>query len=181
MQYLITRLMSLRWWLALLTVCVGVAVAWGNFYTTLDSTPRGILSEGDPYKEEVDRAREQFPPSTSVIFAFQTDTDVFNFPTLRAIDALTVRYGEIESAISVGSLLNRRLNAVDADRYDRDYLIPDLQSLEPADLDELRQIALADEDLTKSLLAAEGDMTLAVVKYKAEPDEQETRLNPLSN
>ena len=93
------------------------------------------------------------------------------------MDDLTNRYIEIEGAISVGSLLNRRLNDVDEVRFDRDYLVPDLATLTEKDLNSIREIALNDEDLVKSLLSPEGDMALAVVKYKAAEDEQATRLS----
>ncbi len=176
MQTLIQQLLDKRYLWALLTLLVSAVVGWGLQYTTLDSTPRAILSEGDPYKAQVDQARIDFPPSTSVLFAFQHEKDIFNFETLRAIDDLTTRYNEIDSAISVGSLLNRRFNDGDAKRYDRDYLIPQLSDLTEADLAQLREIALADEDLTTSLLAPKGEMTLAVVKYRANEDEQATRL-----
>lgn len=176
MQTLIQLLLDKRYLWAFLTLLISAVVGWGLQYTTLDSTPRAILSEGDPYKAQVDQARIDFPPSTSVLFAFQHEQDVFNFETLRAIDDLTTRYNEIDSAISVGSLLNRRFNDGDAKRYDRDYLIPQLADLTEADLAQLREIALADEDLTTSLLAPKGEMTLAVVKYRANEDEQATRL-----
>lgn len=176
MQTLIQLLLDKRYLWAFLTLLISAGVGWGLQYTTLDSTPRAILSEGDPYKAQVDQARIDFPPSTSVLFAFQHEEDVFNFATLAAIDDLTTRYNQIDSAISVGSLLNRRFNDGDAKRYDRDYLIPQLADLTEADLGDLRKIALADEDLTTSLLAPKGEMTLAVVKYRANEDEQATRL-----
>lgn len=177
MQTLIQLLLDKRYLWALLTLLISAGVGWGIQYTTLDSTPRAILSEDDPYKAQVDQAKLDFPPSTSVLFAFQHDEDVFNFPTLRAIDDLTTRFNEIDSAISVGSLLNRRFNDGDAKRYNRDYLIPQLTDLTEADLAVLREISLADEDLTTSLLAPDGEMTLAVVKYRANEDEQATRLH----
>jgi predicted RND superfamily exporter protein len=72
--------------------------------------------------------------------------------------------------------MNRRLNSVEAERYDRDYLIPDLTTLGEADLDQIRYLALKDDELTKSLLSPEGDMALATIKYKASTDDQATRL-----
>lgn len=176
MQTLIQLLLDKRYFWAGLMLLISAGVCWGLQYTTLDSTPRSILSEDDPYKAQVDQARLDFPPSTSVLFAFQHPDGVFNLPTLQAIDDLTSRFTEIDSAISVGSLLNRRFNDGDAKRYGRDYLIPLLSEVTEADLSELRRIALADEDLTTSLLAPQGDMTLAVVKYRANEDEQATRL-----
>jgi predicted RND superfamily exporter protein len=177
MQFLINQLLTKRYFLALITLILGGIVTWGMQSTSMDATYTSILSEDDPYKAEVDQARKDFPPSTSVLFAFQSSTDVFNFESLQAMDALTNRYTEVEAAISVGSLLNRRLNTTDADLLDRDYLIPELATLTQQDLAEIRDIALNDEDLTKSLMSPEGDMALAVIKYKAGTDDQATRLS----
>jgi len=105
MQLLIEQLISKRYLLALLTLILGAAVTYGMTKSSINAGFQSILSEDDPYKAEVDQAREDFPPSTSVLFAFQTDTHVFTFPALQAMDALTQRYTEVESAISVGSLL----------------------------------------------------------------------------
>ncbi|MFP6654794.1 MAG: MMPL family transporter, partial [Myxococcota bacterium] len=178
MQFLIDQLLTKRHVLALLTVLLGAAVTWGIVNTRLDSTFTALLSEDDPLRAEVEEVRKDFPPSTAVLFAFlSTEGDVFNFEMLRAIDDLTNRYIEVGSAVSVGSLLNRRLDAVDADRFDRDYLIPELSTLTPGDLNDIREIALADESLTKSMLSPEGDMALAVIKYRATKDDQATRLS----
>ena len=177
MSFLIDFLLSKRYLLASVTLVGGAIVTWGLNFTTLESRFDSILSEDDPYKLEVDQARRDFPPSTSILFAFETDGDVFNFPALRAMDALPSRYDEVEFAVSVGSLMNRRLNSVDAERYDRDYLIPALDTLQDSDLPALKQLALRDEDLTKSLLSPQGDMALAVIKYKVNVDDQPTRLS----
>jgi predicted RND superfamily exporter protein len=177
MHSLIEHLLDKRYLLALATIALGGAVAWGTLTTSVDATYNSILSEDDPYKAEVDQARIDFPPSGRVLFAFQSSGDVFNFDSLHAMEDLTNRYTEIESALAVGSLLNRRLNDVDADRLNRDYLVPELATLSTDDLNSIRQIALNDEDLTKSLLSPEGDMALAVVKHKAAPDDQTARLS----
>ena len=177
MQSFIDFLLNRRYFLAIGCVVLGIALTWGMTNSSLDGTFGSILSEDDPYKAEVDEAREDFPRSSSVLFAFQTGTDVFNLEALGAMDALTQRYSEVKSAISVGSLSNRRLNAEDADRLDRDYLLPEFADLRDADLAGIKQVAISDSDLTKSLLSPEGDMALAVIKYKAPKDEQETRLD----
>jgi predicted RND superfamily exporter protein len=178
MQMLIDQLLAKRYLLALLTLVLGGAVAWGTLHTQLDSTFEAILSEDDPYRQEVDQVQEDFPPNTSVLFAFMSPGgDVFNFDMLKAMEDLTNRYSEVESAVSVGSLLNRRLTAVDAERFDRDYLIPDLATLSPDDLNNIKDIALSDDSLTKSILSPEGDMALAMIKYRATSDDKDTRLS----
>jgi len=175
MQAFIDQLLGRRYLLAVLTVLLGGVVTWGAFDTSIDSSFNAILAEDDPYREEVDQVNKDFPPSTAVLFAFlPAGGDVFNLETLRAMEELTDRYTEVESAVSVGSLINQRLNAVDADLYGRDYLVPVLSGLDAEDLAQIRKIALADEDMTRSILSSRGDMALAVIKYRASRDDQET-------
>jgi len=56
-------------------------------------------------------------------------------------------------------------------------LLPDLAELNDEDLALIRQIALADEDITQNILSRDGEMALAVIKYKAGTDDQESRLS----
>ncbi|MDE0952949.1 MAG: MMPL family transporter [Halioglobus sp.] len=178
MQTLINQLLGKRYFLAILTIVLGGLISWGARYTSVDSSFNSILSEDDPYREQVDQVHKDFPPSTSVIFAFiSPGADVFSFDTLHAMEDLTNRFSEVESAVSVGSLLNRRLNAVDADIHDRDYLVPELSDLTDEDLSSIREIALQDKNLTQSMLSPEGDMALAVIKYRANTEDQEERLS----
>ena len=176
MPALIEQLLNRRYILALLTVIIGALVTLGLQHTSIDSSSSAILIEGDPYKAEVDLVRENFPPASSVLFVFEAQPDVFSFEALRAIEALDQRYTEIDAAIGVASLISRRLNDLDAKRYDRDFLIPELNTLDEADLARIREIALADSDLTKSLLSPSGDMALAQLKYNPGTDEQAVRL-----
>jgi predicted RND superfamily exporter protein len=178
MQLLIDQLLTRGKVLAVLMVALAALVSAGIPNIVTDNSDTALLSEDDPQRAEVDRVREDFPRSTSVLFAFlPTDGDVFSLESLHAMEDLTTRYSEVESAVSVASLLNQRLNAVDADIYDRDYLVPQLAGLTEADVYEIRGIALADDLLTKSIVSPEGDMALAVIKYRAIDDTQDTRLS----
>jgi predicted RND superfamily exporter protein len=176
MEFLVNQLILKRHILTLLTIVLAGAVSWGIRDTTIDNTFNGILSEDDPYREEVDQVREDFPPSTAVLFTFLDGDGVFNFEALQAMQDLTDRYVEVESAVSVASMSNYRLNAVDAEQHDRDYLLPALSALSEEDLQRIRTIALGDEDLTKSLLSPDGEMALGLVKYRADSDDKATRM-----
>lgn len=177
MARLINFLLSQRYLLATLSILLGGAISLGALKTTIDSSDDSILSEDDPYRLEVAQVNKDFPPSTSVLFAFMSpEGDVFNRDMLQAMQDLTDRYTDVESAVSVASLINRRLNAVDADIHERDYLLPELDELTAQDLVKIREIALADKDLTQSMLSPEGDMALAVIKFHATSEEQATQL-----
>ena len=177
MTRLINFLLSQRYLLATLSILLGGAISLGALKTTINSSDDAILSEDDPYRLEVAQVNKDFPPSTSVLFAFMSpEGDVFNRDMLQAMQDLTDRYTDVESAVSVASLINRRLDAVDADIHERDYLLPELDELTAQDLVKIREIALADKDLTQSMLSPEGDMALAVIKFHATSEEQATQL-----
>ena len=71
MQSFIDFLLNRRYALAVGCVILGAALTWGMTNSSRDATFGSILSENDPYKAEVDEALEDFPASTSVLFAFK--------------------------------------------------------------------------------------------------------------
>jgi predicted RND superfamily exporter protein len=158
-----------------LSLVTGVFVAFGIANTQQDNSPDAILAQNDPYKAEIDQNRADFPGSPTFIFAFEGQPDVFNLAALQAMEALNRRYMEIDSAIAVASLLNYPLNDADSAVQGRRYLIPELNELTAEDLSEVRRLALADKDLTKQILAPDGSMVLATVKYSlADPTQAAT-------
>ena len=169
-------LVGYRFLLALLAVVVTAVTSWGIQYTTFDGTTDAILSKGDPYKAEVDQAQLDFPPSTSLLMAFQVEGDIFNRRTLQAIDQLTTRYIEVDTALAVSSILNYRLQENDQQTYGRTYLVPELETLSEADLAQIRAIAQADETLQQRLLSPQGDFTIASIRYNLSEDNRDNRL-----
>ena len=176
MQNWADKLISGRHFLALTTILVTIFMSVGTQFTKMAGTDETLLSEDDPYRDEVKLAREDFPPTTGVLIAFESPQGVFNLETLNAIAELNRRYAEVKFAVSISSLVNFRMNAVDQETYSRDYLIPPLEGLTKEDLLDINQIALADEDLTKSILSPDGQMALANIRYKDNENTQETRL-----
>ena len=160
-------LVERRTLLAVLTIIVSIVVGWGVTKTSIDTRSDAILPEDDPYAAEVKAVEADFPRSRSALFTFiAPDGDIFNREALTAMEALHARFGEVQSAVAVGSMVNYRLNAVDETIYGRQYLLPPVDSLSDNDLAEVRDIALADEDLVKTQLARDGDMALAIFKYR---------------
>ncbi|MEP0202197.1 MAG: MMPL family transporter [Halioglobus sp.] len=175
---LVSVLVERRVILALLTLIVTVVVGLGVPRIGLDPSSDAILPENDPYGALVEEVEQDFPRSSSALFAFiAPDGDIFNRDALGAMEALHERFGEVQSAVAVGSLINFRLNAVDEDLYDRKYLLPPLESLSDDDLAAVKQLALSDEDLTKTQLSPEGDMALALLKYRPNSEDREERLS----
>ena len=164
--------------LAVITLLVSAVIGWGVTRTSVDPRTDAILPGDDPYAAQVKEVQEDFPRSRSALFTFiAPDGNIFNRQALGAMEALHDRFGEVQSAVAVGSLVNYRLNAVDEAIHGRKYLLPPLDSLSDEDLASVREIALADEDLVKTQLAREGDMALAVLKYRPNTEDLHERLD----
>ena len=166
-----------RFRLAVVAVLITIIGGWGIQFTRFDGTNESLFAEADEYKAEVDQARLDFPSSApSLGMAFEVDGDIFNLRTLTAIDALTRRYIEIDSAIAMSSILTYRVSEADKEILGRSYLFPDLDGVTEADLQQIKAIALNDEDLTQGRLTSAGNVTFASISYSVSEDTSEARL-----
>ena len=166
-----------RFKLAVVALLVTIIGGWGVQFTRFDGTNESLFAEADEYKAEVDQARVDFPSSAPrLTMTFEVDGDIFNLRTLTAIDELTRRYIEIDSAIALSSILTYRVSEADKEILGRSYLFPDLDDITEADLQQIKTIALNDEDLTQARLTSAGNVTLATVSYSVSEDTSEARL-----
>ncbi len=166
-----------RFKLAVVALLVTIIGGWGVQFTRFDGTNESLFAEADEYKAEVDQARVDFPSSAPrLTMAFEVDGDIFNLRTLTAIDELTRRYIEIDSAIALSSILTYRVSEADKEILGRSYLFPDLDDITEANLQQIKTIALSDEDLTQARLTSAGNVTLATVSYSVSEDTSEARL-----
>ncbi len=172
-----TWLVQHRFKLAVVAVLITIIGGWGVQFTRFDGTNESLFAEADEYKAEVDQARVDFPSSApSLGMAFEVDDDIFNLRTLTAIDALTRRYIEIDSAIALSSILTYRVSEADKEILGRSYLFPDLDGITEADLQQIKTIALNDENLTQGRLTSAGNVTFASISYSVSEDTSEARL-----
>ena len=172
-----TWLVQHRFKLAVVALLVTTIGGWGIQFTRFDGTNESLFAKADEYKAEVDQARVDFPSSApSLGMAFEVDGDIFNLRTLTAIDALTRRYIEIDSAIALSSILTYRVSEADREILGRSYLFPDLDGITKADLQQIKTIALNDEDLTQGRLTSAGNVTFASISYSVSEDTSEARL-----
>ena len=166
-----------RFKLAVVALLVTIIGGWGVQFTRFDGTNESLFAEADEYKAEVDQARVDFPSSAPrLTMTFEVDGDIFNLRTLTAIDELTRRYIEIDSAIALSSILTYRVSEADKEILRRSYLFPDLDDITEADLQQIKTIALNDEDLTQARLTSAGNVTLATISYSVSEDTSEARL-----
>ena len=172
-----TWLVQHRFKLAALALLITVIGGWGVQFTRFDGTNDSLFAEADEYKAEVDQAREDFPSSAPrLTMAFEVDGDIFNLRTLTAIEELTRRYIEIDSAIAMSSILSYRVSESDKELLGRSYLFPDLEDLTTADLQQIKSVALRDEELLRAALTSTGNYTLATISYSISDDTSKARL-----
>lgn len=172
-----TWLVQHRFKLAVVALLVTIIGAWGEQFKRFDGTNESLFAKADEYKAEVDQARVDFPSSAPrITMAFEVDGDIFNLRTLTAIDELTRRYIEIDSAIALSSILTYRVSEADKEILGRSYLFPHLDDITESDLQQIKTIALNDEDLTQSTLTSAGNFTLATISYSVSEDTSEARL-----
>ncbi len=172
-----TWLVKHRFKLAVVALLITIIGGWGVQFTRFDGTNESLFAGADEYKAEVDQARVDFPSSAPrLLMAFEVDGDIFNLRTLTAIDTLTRRYIEIDSAIALSSILTYRVSEADKEILGRSYLFPDLDGITEADLQQIKTIALNDEDLTQGRLTSAGNVTFASISYSVSEDTSEARL-----
>ncbi len=159
--------------LFLLATLATALLATGILRTSFDTSLSALLSESDPYVDELDRLAEDFPSESEVVFAFVAaeGSSVFSASVLAAIADLKTRFTEIPGARRMRTILEytspesqRRLFSEALE----DYSLEDLQRIQAT--------AVADPFLTSNLLSSNGMLTFANVLMQEDADNSSVRL-----
>ena len=146
--------------LLILSVIASTILAAGIFRSSFDTSFSALLTQSDPYVDELERMEEQFPSPIQVAFAFipQNSESVFSSNVLAAIDDLNQIYTDIPLADRISSLVDyyspeaqQRLFTKALNLYTED----ELKSLE--------QTAISDRMLTANLLSQNAMITFALI------------------
>lgn len=156
----------------LLTLITALALAFGIAQITFDSSLSALLSDNDPYLDELAELNEAFPSSLQVNFAFVPESGtVFQQEVLRAIDGLRQNYTMIPGAVRVTSLIDH----FSPERQTRLFTKP-YEQYSQAELDELITTALSDRLLTQNVLMGEASLSFANVIFPDNEADPNTRL-----
>jgi len=154
-----------RNFLFLMATIITLLTATGILRISFDTSLAALLSENDPYLDELDILRQDFPARSEVHFLFVAEpgNTVFTPEILGAIDDLTERYADIPFARRITTLL--------------EYTSPETQrrlfSKPPADysaaeLEMVRRTAVNERLLTSNLLSSDASLTSAIITLFAE-------------
>ncbi len=132
----------------------------GILRTSFDTSLSALLSESDPYLDEMDILEEQFPSNSEIRFAFiagEGET-VFTPETLGAIRELEEIFVDIPRIRGITSILEYTAPETQRRLFSRD-----LSEYSQAELIEVSETATSDQLLTSNLLSRNGTLTFAVI------------------
>lgn len=150
-----------------------LGLATGLLATQFDGTFNALLTESDPYLDELERMDDEFPLPTEAAFIFVAEegTSVFNKATLSALDDLRENYTSIPRVTYLSTIIDwlspetqRRLFVKPVSEYSEDELAA------------LAEEAAGDQLLTANLLAGDGSITFANLTLDARNASTEQRL-----
>ncbi|MEX2131220.1 MAG: MMPL family transporter [Pseudohongiellaceae bacterium] len=143
-------------WL-ILSLLTGLVLAGGILFSGFDTSLAALLTQSDPYLNEVEELDEKFPSTLQVTYAIVNPVgSVFDQETLSLLETLQQRFRDIPFATRISTLLNYR-----SPDNGRQLFARPLQEYDPETLRQLEQDALGDPLLTANLLSANARLTFA--------------------
>ncbi|MBM87904.1 MAG: hypothetical protein CMQ41_05945 [Gammaproteobacteria bacterium] len=146
----------LLWFSAALTAFLSFGILRISFDTSLSA----LLTESDPYLEELELLNDQFPSNSEIRFAFTANdgSTIFTHEILRTIQELEELFFEIPRAQGFTSILE--YTAPDTQRR---LFSKDLTDYSDTELAKISETARGDQLLTSNLLSQNGALTFAVI------------------
>ena len=160
--------------LLVLSVLLGVVCGIGILSTSFNTSVGELLSENDPYLDEMTDMEQRFPSSLTATFALansEGEGSIFNQQLLAVLRDLENRYQELSGATRLSSILGYRSpqrNFVLFERPSEQY--------SQAELEQLHGLALQDPLLAGTFLSEQANLTFATVFFDLDVSEQATRL-----
>jgi len=170
---LATAITSNRWLLFFISLLVTAVLALGILRSQFDTSLAALLSQSDPYIEELSEYQSDFPSALTVSFLFiaEDDESVFSTPILDAMADLEQHFFSIPMAVRVSTLLSYFSPEKQQRLFQRPYT-----DYDAAQLAVLRQDALADRLLVSTSLSDDGKLSIATVVLAAEDSTAQQRL-----
>ena len=142
---------------ALILTCV---FASGILRTTFNTSLSALLTQSDPYLDELEEMDRAFPTNGEIRFAFVANrgNTVFESKTLNAIADLKENFTSISKVQSITTILD--FTSPETQRRLFSKPISDYNDLE---IQEVGEIARNDRLLTTNLLSPDGTLTFAII------------------
>jgi uncharacterized protein len=176
--------------IAVLLICLTVVSVWSMMSRTrLDMSIDSFLDQSDPAITALNAFRTQFGSDDSVFLVYEArDGDVFSAQSLAAVQELTEKLrnwqqldprhyaadlSELAQIRRVQSLSTLRVQRVEGDTLRSVRLVPEDIPQNPQQLQEIRELAMAQEDFRLAFYSADGRFAALMIQttFGAEPVE----------
>ncbi len=176
-QSLFLRVIQFPKTFILLTVAVVFGLAWGLPNLTISNDFRVYLSKDNPQLKAFEAFEDDYIKSdiaTLVITAKQDD--LFTRQGLMLLEELTEQAWQLDYAYRVSSLTNYTYTQSDGDDIESNYLVDNLAQINHEKIQSIREIALSEKRLTKSLITEDGKVSVILITLNLPEDKPNTAI-----
>ena len=150
----------------------------GVFKTTFNSSLNALLTQSDPYLNELEEMDRAFPSNGEIRFAFVANEGrtVFEPKILNAIAALKENFNSIHKAQGITTILD-----FTSPETQRRLFSKAISEYSDAEIREVSEIAKNDRLLTTNLLSPSGTLTFAIIDVNTRGSSNSERLEIASS
>ena len=132
----------------------------GIFKTTFDSSLSALLSQSDPYLNELEELDRTFPSNGEIRFAFvaNRNNSVFDRKILLAISDLTEKFTLIPKVQGITTILDYT-----SPETQRRLFSKSIDDLSDSEITEISRVAKNERFLTTNLLSSDARLTFAII------------------
>ncbi len=134
---------------------------------TISNDFRVYLSKDNPQLLAFESFENNYVSSDSATLVIENKQgDLFNLRSLQLIEQATELAWQIDGAYRVSSLTNYQYTRSQNDEIETNYLVESTAGMTLSQLDKLKEIALSENRLVKSLITADGKLTVVVINLR---------------
>ena len=159
--------------LIMLATVITLLLSAGILRTSFDTSLNALLTESDPYLDELELLSDEFPTNSEIRFAFiaQPGETIFTPPVLNAIAELKETFTTIPRIRGITTILEFTSPETQARLFSKP-----LEEYSTPELLEVSENARKDRLLTNNLLSKNGALTFAVITLNSRDIANEERL-----
>lgn len=160
-------LIKWRWWIVLLTLCIGALSASGARFLTFDNEYRVFFSDDNPQLQAFDKLQRTYTKVDNILFAIEDGNgDGFSNNALAASEELTKKAWLLPFSLRVDSVNNFQYSHADGD----DLIVEDLYqngaNLSEAHRKTVKKLALSEPFINSQLASVDGKITAVNVTFQ---------------
>ncbi|MFQ5483242.1 MAG: RND family transporter, partial [Nitrospinaceae bacterium] len=155
-----SRVIHWRWGMILLVLAVAGSAASGGRFLGFSTDYRVFFSKDNPQLVAFETLQNTYTKNDNILIGIEpADGRVFSRETLRAVREITEASWQIPYSIRVDSVTNFQYTWAEGDDLVVQDLVPDPEAMSDADLERVRDVALAEPLLANRLVNPAAAMT----------------------